>query len=221
MLEACGGGHRTMVELLIHGATVLLAPGNTSPLLMSCLHGHAGITTLLLEHRVNVSQARSDGLSPLRAVCGNGHAEVARLLLRQTPFLSPDSDMAFRCTAINGHREVAQLLVVNGVPAKSEMSDGTSVLMQALLGFLPPAHRGCLLQSVILVFTFMGTVAGHVAANVSKFWHSKNKGAVVIHNHFDNFYDQIHRFLLAEPPVLAMKSSGAVPFTTMFALLVL
>ena len=66
---------------------------------------------------------------------------------------------------------------VNGVPAKSEMSDGTSVLMQALLKFLPPAHRGRLLQSVILVFTFMGTVAGYVAAKVSKFWNSENKNS--------------------------------------------
>ena len=73
------------------------------------------------------------------------------MLLRQTPCVSPDSDMALECAAINGHREVAQLLV-NGVPAKSEMSDGTSVLMQALLGFLPPAHRGGLLQLVILVY---------------------------------------------------------------------
>ena len=38
--------------------------------------------------------------------------------------------MALRCVAINGQREVAQL-VENGDPAKSEISDGTSVLMQA------------------------------------------------------------------------------------------
>ena len=128
MLEACGGGHRTVVELLIdHGANVTLAPGSTSPLLMSCLYGHADITTLLLEHRANASQARSDGFSPLRAACGNGHADVARLLLRQTPCDSPDGVMALKCAPINGHREVAQLLVENSVPTKSEVSYGTSV----------------------------------------------------------------------------------------------
>ena len=47
---------------------------------------------------------------------------------------------------------------------------------------------------------------------------------MVIHNHFDSSLvsrDHVHRFLLSEPPHFPMKSSGAVPFTTMFALLVL
>ena len=49
-----------MVKLLIDlGATITLAPGCTSLLLMSCLHGHADITTLLLEH-----WAKSGGFFP-------------------------------------------------------------------------------------------------------------------------------------------------------------
>ena len=48
--------------------------------------------------------------------------------------------------------------------------------------------------------------------------------AVEIDNHFDSSLvsrDHIHRFLHAEPPHLGTRSSGAVPFTTMFPLLVL
>ena len=45
-----------------------------------------------------------------------------------------------------------------------------------------------------------------------------------IDNHFDGSLvsrDHVHRFLHAEPPHLGMKSSGAVPFPTIFTLLVL
>ena len=48
--------------------------------------------------------------------------------------------MALRCAAIHGHRELAQRLAENGVPAKPEMPDGTSVLMQTgLAGHLEMA----------------------------------------------------------------------------------
>ena len=39
-------------------------------------------------------------------------------------------------------------------------------LFFALLGFLSPAHYGGLLQSIMFIFTFMGVVAGYVAAKV-------------------------------------------------------
>ena len=67
MLETCGRSHRTVDKLFIdHDATVTLAPGSTSPFLMSCFYGHADLTTLLLKHRTSASQAKSDGFSPLR-----------------------------------------------------------------------------------------------------------------------------------------------------------
>ena len=65
------------------------APGCTSPLLMSCLYGHAGITTLLLEDQAIASRASDEGFSPLKTACANGHADVARLLLRLTPWIHP------------------------------------------------------------------------------------------------------------------------------------
>ena len=52
------------------------APGCTSPLLMSCLYGHSGITTLLLEHQAIASRASPEGFSPLKTASANGHADV-------------------------------------------------------------------------------------------------------------------------------------------------
>ena len=75
-------------------------------------------------------------------------------------------------------------------------------LFFSLLGFLSPAHRGILLQSVNLIFTFLGAVAGSVAAKVSKIWNS-GRIPVEIGNHLDDSLvsrDHIQRFLHAQPP---------------------
>merc|ERR1740138_2008769 len=41
-------------------------------------------------------------------------------------------------------------------------------LIFAALGFLSPAHRGALMQSMLLVFTFMGIIAGYTASRLYK-----------------------------------------------------
>ena len=88
-------------------------------------------------------------------------------------------------------------------------------LFFALLEFLSPAHRGGLLRSVILFFK-MGTVAGYQPRYQSSGIHR-------IENSSGNWL--LWRFLVYRVFVdrahLEMKSSGAVPFTTIFALLVL
>ena len=200
-------------------------------------------------------------------------------------------------------------------------------LFFALLGFLSPAHRGGLLQPVILIFLFMGAMAGNVPAKISEIWNSEEQESqwkltifltaplfpgshssfffmlnfltwkrnhlvqclsrpcllssscgleflsllcfsehtalsgkpvklpvrtTIFHvtyqgnssccpqsfsilsvalchlgeigNHFDGSLvsrDHLHRVLHAEPLIWGRRSSGAVPFTTMFALLVL
>jgi len=43
-------------------------------------------------------------------------------------------------------------------------------LILALLGILSPAHRGALLQSMMLLFTFMGIFAGYVSSRIYKVW---------------------------------------------------
>merc|ERR1740138_1547853 len=43
-------------------------------------------------------------------------------------------------------------------------------ILFAALGFLSPAHRGGLLQSTLLLFTFMGVFAGYSSARFYKMW---------------------------------------------------
>lgn len=98
-------------------------------------------------------------------------------------------------------------------------------LFFALLGFLSPAHRGGLLQSVMLIFTFMGAVAGYVAAKVSKIWNSEEQEwqwkltTILTALLFPGITFIV--FFMLNLLIWGQKSSGAVPFTTMFALLVL
>jgi len=91
----------------------------------------------------------------------------------------------------------------------------------AVLGFLSPANRGGLMTAMLLLFVFMGVPAGYASAFLHKTlkgvdW-KKNilltsclfPGVIFVCFFILNF------FLWGE------KSSGAVPFGTMFALLVL
>merc|ERR1719272_1072243 len=41
-------------------------------------------------------------------------------------------------------------------------------LVFSLFGFLSPAHRGGVLQSMMLLFTFMGSLAGYTSARMYK-----------------------------------------------------
>lgn len=94
-------------------------------------------------------------------------------------------------------------------------------LIFALLGFLSPAHRGGLLQSMMLLFTFMGGVAGYSSARLYKVFNGEDwrattlLTAVFYPGIFFSIFFVLNLFIWGE------KSSGAVPFTTMFAVLVL
>jgi len=94
-------------------------------------------------------------------------------------------------------------------------------MLFAALGFLSPAHRGGLLQSTLLLFTFMGVPGGFASARLYKLWGCDGwkeatlltallfpGGAFVIF-FFLNFL------------IWGQASAGSVPFTTMFALIVL
>jgi transmembrane 9 superfamily protein 2/4 len=96
-------------------------------------------------------------------------------------------------------------------------------LLFALLGLLSPARRGALLQSVVLLFTFMGMFAGYASARLNKVFdgdsgHWKKTTLMTA-----TFYPSICFciFFVLNLCIWGEKSSGAVPFTTMFALLVL
>eukprot|EP00930_Biecheleria_cincta_P087280 TRINITY_DN7652_c0_g1_i1.p1 TRINITY_DN7652_c0_g1~~TRINITY_DN7652_c0_g1_i1.p1 ORF type:complete len:617 (-),score=110.00 TRINITY_DN7652_c0_g1_i1:77-1927(-) len=96
-------------------------------------------------------------------------------------------------------------------------------LIFALLGFLSPAHRGSLLQSMMLLFTLMGVLAGYTSARLTKVFdgdEGKWKTTTFVQAFlFPGLFFTI--FFLLNLCIWGEASSGAVPFTTMFALLVL
>jgi len=96
-------------------------------------------------------------------------------------------------------------------------------LIFAVLGLLSPARRGGLLQTMMLLFTLMGVFAGYVAGRMIKLfdgdasrWKSISLLTAFLYpGLFFLVFFLLNLFIWGE------KSSGAVPFTTMFALLVL
>jgi len=94
-------------------------------------------------------------------------------------------------------------------------------LIFALLGFLSPAHRGGLLQSMMLLFTFMGIFAGYAQARFHQIMGGEGWTLVTLMTAllYPGFIFGI--FFVLNLLIWGEKSSGAVPFTTMFALLVL
>jgi len=91
----------------------------------------------------------------------------------------------------------------------------------AVLGFLSPANRGGLGTAMLLLFVFMGVPAGYASA----FLHKTLKGVdwrtniLLTSTFFPGVVFLI--FFVLNCFVWGEKSSGAVPFGTMFALLVL
>merc|ERR1719238_1725623 len=92
------------------------------------------------------------------------------------------------------------------------------VLIFALLGFLSPAHRGGLLQSMMLLFTFMGILGGFTAARFCKLFDGDDWKLTTLLTacFFPGLLFLI--FFVLDLLIWGQKSSGAVPFTTMFAL---
>jgi len=94
-------------------------------------------------------------------------------------------------------------------------------LLFALFGFLSPAHRGGLLQSVMILFTFMGAAAGFASARLYKIYGGEDWKTTTLLTAF--FYPGLFFivFFILNLFIWEQKSSGAVPFITMFAVLVL
>eukprot|EP00929_Paragymnodinium_shiwhaense_P067224 TRINITY_DN33847_c0_g2_i1.p1 TRINITY_DN33847_c0_g2~~TRINITY_DN33847_c0_g2_i1.p1 ORF type:complete len:644 (-),score=149.98 TRINITY_DN33847_c0_g2_i1:286-2145(-) len=96
-------------------------------------------------------------------------------------------------------------------------------LVFALLGLLSPARRGALLQCMMLIFTFMGIFAGYTSARFCKVFDgdagrwklTTALTACLYPGIFFLIFFVLNLFIWGE------KSSGAVPFTTMFAIVVL
>mmetsp|Transcript_100178 Transcript_100178/g.188759 ORF Transcript_100178/g.188759 Transcript_100178/m.188759 type:complete len:635 (+) Transcript_100178:60-1964(+) len=115
----------------------------------------------------------------------------------------------------------SKLLAVSVGSGMQMLGMSVVTLIFALLGFLSPAHRGGLLQSMMLLFTFMGVFAGYVAARMYKVFNGDDwktttlLTAMLYPGIFFSVFFVLNLFIWGQ------KSSGAVPFTTMFAVLIL
>jgi transmembrane 9 superfamily protein 2/4 len=94
-------------------------------------------------------------------------------------------------------------------------------LMFAVLGFLSPANRGGLMTALLLIFVFMGALAGYFATRVYKMFKlvEWKKNTLVTSLFFPGIVFGV--FFVLNLMVWGEKSSGAVPFGTLIALLVL
>jgi len=94
-------------------------------------------------------------------------------------------------------------------------------LLFALLGLLSPAHRGGLLQSMMLLFTLMGMFGGFASSRMHRLWDGGDWKLTTLLTAFLYPGTLFTVFFVLNLLIWGQKSSGAVPFTTMFALLVL
>jgi len=94
-------------------------------------------------------------------------------------------------------------------------------LIFGAMGFLSPAHRGGLLQSTLLLFTFMGVVAGYTASRFYKLFQGDKwkEAAWLTALLYPGAVFGIFFFL--NLLIWGQASAGAVPFLTLFTLIIL
>lgn len=94
-------------------------------------------------------------------------------------------------------------------------------VMFAVLGFLSPANRGGLMTAMLLLFVFMGLFAGYCSARLFK----QFKGTAWKTNTLKTAFllpgGVFAVFMVLNAVIWGQRSSGAVPFGTLFAILFL
>ncbi|EHA8589229.1 transmembrane 9 superfamily member 8 [Cocos nucifera] len=118
-------------------------------------------------------------------------------------------------------------------PAKSDLLcvyAGTGVqffgmllitMMFAVLGFLSPSNRGGLMTAMLLLWVFMGLFAGYSSARLYKMFKGTEWKKITLRTAFMFPGIVSGIFFVLNVLIWGQKSSGAVPFTTMFALVLL
>lgn len=94
-------------------------------------------------------------------------------------------------------------------------------LVFALLGFLSPANRGALITTMLLLFAFTGSFSGYYSARIYKMFKLSawKRNTFVTAFLLPSIVFSV--FLFLNFLIKDEKSSGAVPFTTLVALMVL
>ncbi|KAF9890117.1 hypothetical protein FE257_006278 [Aspergillus nanangensis] len=127
-------------------------------------------------------------------------------LIHGDVFRSPQSPLLLSVLVGNG----AQLFMMTGV-----------TVVFALLGLLSPANRGFLATAILLIYTVFGFIGGYVSARVYKSFGGEawKRNIVLTPVLVPSLI--FGTFFLLNLFVWAKGSSGAVPFTTMLALVMI
>ncbi|XP_042508294.1 transmembrane 9 superfamily member 10-like [Macadamia integrifolia] len=91
----------------------------------------------------------------------------------------------------------------------------------ALLGFLSPSNRGGLMTAMLLLWVFMGLFAGYSASRLYKIFKGAEWKKITLRTAFMFPGVVFVIFFILNALIWGQKSSGAVPFGTMFALVFL
>jgi transmembrane 9 superfamily protein 2/4 len=116
------------------------------------------------------------------------------------------------------HSQLLAMAVGSGVQVLC--CSGVTLLF-CIAGFVSPVHRGSILQGMLLFFTFAGVPAGYASARFYKMWKGENWKRTTLLTAFLYPGTVFSIFFVLNLFIWGTKSSGAVPFTSMFALLVL
>ncbi|EEC85043.1 hypothetical protein OsI_32361 [Oryza sativa Indica Group] len=91
----------------------------------------------------------------------------------------------------------------------------------AVLGFLSPSNRGGLMTAMLLVWVLMGLLAGYASSRLYKMFKGSEWKRITMRTAFLFPGIAFVIFFILNALIWGEKSSGAVPFTTMFALVLL
>jgi transmembrane 9 superfamily protein 2/4 len=91
----------------------------------------------------------------------------------------------------------------------------------AVLGFLSPSNRGGFMTALLLLWVFMGLFAGYSSARLYKMFKGTEWKKIALRTAFMFPAIAFSIFFVLNALIWGQKSSGAVPFGTMFALVVL
>ncbi|KAK7329925.1 hypothetical protein VNO77_24107 [Canavalia gladiata] len=91
----------------------------------------------------------------------------------------------------------------------------------AALGFLSPSNRGGLMTAMLLLWVFMGLFAGYASARLYKMFKGTEWKKISLRTAFMFPATTFAVFFVLNALIWGQRSSGAVPFQTMFALLFL
>ncbi|KAJ8750930.1 hypothetical protein K2173_016111 [Erythroxylum novogranatense] len=91
----------------------------------------------------------------------------------------------------------------------------------AMLGFLSPSNRGGLMSAMLLLWVFMGLFAGYASARLYKMFKGTEWKKITIKTAIMFPAIVFTIFFVLNALIWGEKSSGAVPFGTMFALVAL